>query len=422
MKTYNEIKEYIEQLEIIDVHEHLIKDELRIQKYQDYMSLVFSNYVNTNAISAGISQEEIAVIQGNCDIAEKNHIYRKACENIQNTTSYRCMDMAFRHFYGMGVLDSDFRELNDRYCAANKSGFTYQTLKQMKVKWAVNDVFDISMQNTDYEMDKRIFKNSARCDKYIMIHEYLSEVEKEHCVKIESLEELCSVIKKYICMQKNVYHAAALKIAVAYYRSLYFEPVKKEIAEKIFQKIISLRKKGQKVSLDEACPLCDYIVHYIIAAADGMHLPIQIHTGLQDRNVNYLHHSHPLLLNNLFERYPDVTFILFHTGYPYGREAGILAKMFPNVYVDFSWVHAISSIFAIELMKEYFEVIPANKFCGFGGDFCNVEGAFGHLQLAKENLSLAIADLVERGWYSAFYGMHLAKQILYDNPKQIYGI
>jgi len=78
--------------------------------------------------------------------------------------------------------------------------------------------------------------------------------------------------------------------------------------------------------------------------------------------------------------------------------------------------------YAVDLMQEYFELIPANKFCGFGGDFCNIEGAFGHLQLAKQNIAAAISEMIDKGWYSLEYGKQLAKQILYDNPKTIYNI
>jgi len=48
--------------------------------------------------------------------------------------------------------------------------------------------------------------------------------------------------------------------------------------------------------------------------------------GLTEKN--YLNNANPLHLNNLFESYPQISFNLFHTGYPFGREAGVLAKCF----------------------------------------------------------------------------------------------
>ena len=80
----------------------------------------------------------------------------------------------------------------------------------------------------------------------------------------------------------------------------------------------------------------------------------------------------------------------------------------------------LSPTYAVKLMQEYLELIPAVKISGFGGDFCNAEGAFGHWQIAGENIAQAIANMIEEGWYSLDYGKQLVKQILYDNPKAIY--
>ena len=420
MKIIDEMKEYISQLKIIDVHEHLIADEVRIHKFRDYMSLVFSNYTGTSAVSAGVPEKVIDIIQGEGELEEKYPLFISACQKIQNTVSFQCLDIAFRKIYGMSILDENYIELNSRYCEKNKKDFTYGILKQMHVEKAINDVFDFSMQNTNYGMDYRVFESAVRCDKFIMIHEYLTDVEKEFQREIDSLDELCLLIDEYIHMHKTKLHAVAIKIAVAYYRTLHFEAVEKIEAERIFQELSYRIRNGQKMSMKEAKPLSDYMMHFLAATAEKNSLPIQIHTGVQDRNINNLRNSYPMLLNPLFEKYSGVTFNLFHTGFPYGLETGVLAKMFPNVFVDFSWVHILSPTYAVKLMQEYLELIPAVKISGFGGDFCNAEGAFGHWQIAGENIAQAIANMIEEGWYSLDYGKQLVKQILYDNPKAIY--
>ena len=99
---------------------------------------------------------------------------------------------------------------------------------------------------------------------------------------------------------------------------------------------------GDGVSLEEAKPYRDYIVHKILQLAGRYSLLVQIHTGIQEGNTNLLSNSNPLLLNNPFLEYNDVVFDIFHAGYPWFREVGVLAKMFPNVYVDMCWFHAIS--------------------------------------------------------------------------------
>ena len=89
MKIIDEMKEYISQLKIIDVHEHLIADEVRIHKFRDYMSLVFSNYTGTSAVSAGVPEKEIDIIQGERELEEKYPLFISTCQKIQNTVSFQ---------------------------------------------------------------------------------------------------------------------------------------------------------------------------------------------------------------------------------------------------------------------------------------------------------------------------------------------
>ena len=69
---------------------------------------------------------------------------------------------------------------------------------------------------------------------------------------------------------------------------------------------------------------------------------MQIHTGLQAGNGNYVQHTQPSQLSNIFLRYPRVKFDMFHIGFPYQHELTVLAKTFPNVYADFCWMHVVS--------------------------------------------------------------------------------
>ena len=63
-------------------------------------------------------------------------------------------------------------------------------------------------------------------------------------------------------------------------------------------------------------------------------LPVQLHVGLGDRDLD-LHRVDPMLLLGLL-RQPAVArvpVLLLHC-YPYHRQAGYLAQAFPNVYID----------------------------------------------------------------------------------------
>ncbi|HEX5192159.1 MAG TPA: amidohydrolase family protein [Solirubrobacteraceae bacterium] len=66
----------------------------------------------------------------------------------------------------------------------------------------------------------------------------------------------------------------------------------------------------------------------------GEPLPVQVHTGFGDPDL-LLARADPSLLKPLIERFAQTPFVLLHC-YPFIREAGWLASVYPNVFFDLS--------------------------------------------------------------------------------------
>ena len=145
-------------------------------------------------------------------------------------------------------------------------------------------------------------------------------------------------------------------------------------------------------------------------------------TGIQEGNGNYVYHSDPSLLTNLFVEYPDIRFDCFHIGYPYQQVLAALAKNFRNVFIDFCWAHIISPAASVTAMAEYLDSVPANKISGFGGDYCFVDGIFGHQAMARENIARTLAGRVDLGRCDLDRAKQLATMLLHDNPVAIFGL
>jgi hypothetical protein len=84
-------------------------------------------------------------------------------------------------------------------------------------------------------------------------------------------------------------------------------------------------------------------------------------------------------------------------GYPYQGVTAALAKMFPNVFIDMCWSHIISPGAAMHALSDFLDAVPYNKICGFGGDYAFVDGVYGHLYLARRNISQVLAAKVNAG-------------------------
>ena len=93
-------------------------------------------------------------------------------------------------------------------------------------------------------------------------------------------------------------------------------------------------------------------------AATGAPLPVQVHAGFGDSDL-WLHRADPSYLKPLIERFDETPFVLLHC-YPFVREAGWLAHVYPNVWLDLSLT--IPHVWrAAELARQALELAPVSK-------------------------------------------------------------
>ncbi|TQM46159.1 amidohydrolase family protein [Pseudonocardia cypriaca] len=103
------------------------------------------------------------------------------------------------------------------------------------------------------------------------------------------------------------------------------------------------------------------LLRHGLHAAVRLGLPIQIHTGFGDRDLD-LHRANPIHLLD-FLRSPgvaDVPIMLLHC-YPYHREAGYLAQAFANVHFDVGLAINHIGVRSTQVVAESLELAPFAK-------------------------------------------------------------
>jgi predicted TIM-barrel fold metal-dependent hydrolase len=125
-------------------------------------------------------------------------------------------------------------------------------------------------------------------------------------------------------------------------------------------------------------------------------------------------------MSNLFLEYPDVRFDLFHISYPFQQQVSALAKNFANVYIDMCWAHIISPQASVSALIEYLDAVPFTKISAFGGDYLFVDGVYGHQQMARENVSKALAIKVDEELFDLDRAKEIAICLFYTNPLRIF--
>lgn len=128
-----------------------------------------------------------------------------------------------------------------------------------------------------------------------------------------------------------------------------------------------LQQPGPTAFRIEDKPLNDWIVLRTLEMLrearreSGISKPLQLHTGLGDSDIDLVR-SNPAYLQPVIAKYPEVDFVLLHSSYPYTLQAGYLACVYPNVYLDLGEVFPMVSRDAQErIVREAFEITPTNR-------------------------------------------------------------
>ncbi|XP_050945075.1 protein fluG isoform X1 [Cucumis melo] len=109
--------------------------------------------------------------------------------------------------------------------------------------------------------------------------------------------------------------------------------------------------------------LIDYIFVHSLEVAQHFNLPMQIHTGFGDKDLD-LRLTNPLHLRTVLEdkRFSKCHIVLLHASYPFSKEASYLASVYPQIYLDFGLAIPKLSVHGmISALKELLELAPIKK-------------------------------------------------------------
>jgi len=150
-------------------------------------------------------------------------------------------------------------------------------------------------------------------------------------------------------------------------------------------------------------------------------VPMQIHTGMGDHEVNLVQCRPGLLMDLLrFPAFRACKVLLVHAGYPYHAEAGYMAHVLPRVYCDVSEGLPFAGNAARRIFAEVLEMAPLSKVVygsdGYGVPEINYIGA----KLGKRALAQTLQDLIDDGMLTPDEAHQAAGYILSGNARRLY--
>lgn len=400
-------------IRLFDTHEHLPAESARIAARPGVLDLL--HYVRCDLVSAGLPAAQLArIADAQAPALERWRLFAPAWPLVRHTAYGRAFQRALRDVHGVAELnDVTFPEADERVRAWPVPGCYRRVLCEMAgIRVAIKD----TSEPLDADGDGDLFLRAYRIDG-LLLARTAAEVDAYCRREVRTWDEVGAALRE-LAEELRRHHVVCFKVGVAYQRSLDFGADMPADIEVLYRR---LRERGLADDPPAALRFGNAVFHLLCTTAAAVDLPVQIHTGLHAGGNNRLDQVHPLLLNPVFLRHRETTFDIFHAGYPWGRTVGALAKEFGNVYADLAWMHVISQEASRDLLREWIDLLPANKILGFGGDYTNVESAYAHAMMAREDVVAVLSRKLRDGFLGLDEARFLARRLLHDNAAELFG-
>lgn len=168
--------------------------------------------------------------------------------------------------------------------------------------------------------------------------------------------------------------------------------------------------------------LVDLVVVEGMRAAAAQELPTQFHTGFGDPDLD-LRLANPLHLRPLLEdpALRGARVVLLHASYPYAREAGYLAAMYPQVFVDYGLAVPCLSVSGMRrAVAMLFELAPTSKVLYSSDAHIVPELYYVCAKWGRQVLGDVLERAVAEGDLTAGQAEDAAEAVLRGNARQLY--
>lgn len=414
----------LEKLECVDTHEHIMPEKQRVAQPADFF-LLAGHYAMNDVVSSGLPEASRRIIaDSNAGDRARWEAFAPYWQHARFTGYGQALRIAIREVYGFEEISGGtISRINAAISAMNRPGLYRKVLKEKaRIRFAV---LDDGRHADAAVVDREFFISARRFDAFVTPANAaaIGRLEKMTDVSITSLGGLEKALAANF--ERNLKAGmAAVKSGIAYTRDLRFPERSEAEANRDFDALMRGERRapeGFRRNIERPYrALEDYVFHRVVQLVEAHGLPMQIHTGLHAGNANFVANTRASFLNNVFLRYPRVKFDIFHISYPYQHELAVMAKLLPNVYVDFCWAHIVSPSGARRALDEFLDTVPVNKIFGFGGDYRFPELSYAHLVMARRNIAAVLAARTAARWCTEDEALSIGRMLLYDNPAAVF--
>ena len=395
-QTEQELMNYISAHKILNTHSHHLPE----QAMTDFNlnKLIGSSYLQWQQVTPGTTVESRSVF----------------LEKMRYRSFFVWLQKAIQELYGISdpITPQNWDQISDLIHKAHQDPSFYTEVLKNKCKYQkiiVDTYWNPGTNNGKPEL----FTPSFRLDLFFL--GYKKGLRNHDGVSLEEqFGELPDNLNDYIewgrkwILKKKSDGCVALKVAIAYERSLHFEKVTPKQAERVFY------LKESDITPEDIRCFQDYLFWKICEIAAEVSLPLQCHTGMgQIINTDILQ------LHNVIRNNPETKFVVLHCGFPWMDDILSMVDGYPNVYPDLTWDPLLSYTASNRVLHQLIELAQIDKIC-WGCDTWTVEESYGSLLAFRFSLCRVLSEKISDGYLSISNAKDIIDKILFENAKNLY--
>jgi predicted TIM-barrel fold metal-dependent hydrolase len=217
--------------------------------------------------------------------------------------------------------------------------------------------------------------------------------------------------------------AVAEKFEAAYLRSLSFDKVDRATAERLYSVKATASNTGDYKALQ------DFLFRYIASECGRLGMAVHIHTEAGAGSYFDVAGANPLNLESVLDDADlrKTKFVMLHGGWPFlGEITALLTK--PNAYLDFSAQDLARTPNALaQTLREWLEFVPekilfATDAYPYSAELGWEESGWIAAHTGRTALAIALTGMMRDGGITRTRAAELARMVLRDNARALYGI
>ena len=321
-------------------------------------------------------------------------------EQLRHTLIYQDILSSLSKILGTPLSEENVLSQRKIVMESNYHNFVKILFSDANIQWMI---IDIGLEKSSVDFSE--FENLCPAKVYYV---YRSETMVDSLWKKKvPLHIAIKELRKSIEKDNAVLKFVALKSIIGYRTGLKIVP---------YENIENVDETDEKAYRDllfiETAKICR-----------EMNIPMHIHAAFGESNLD-LRENNPLHLKPFLEsKYAkDLSIVLIHGGYPYTFEAGYLAAMYPNVFVDISEFIPFASMGMQRGVEDILSMCPTTKIL-YGSDGFGIPETHWHGALsAKRTIATIVNSLTDSHRISSAYGEKMIHHILYENSMNLHAL